>query len=661
MRERIEETFVQAVAMMRSPPPSLSWALRLLVLSGACLCGAAQGQLRSATAEAPGSASKPVEGQSKLSPQKATEVYLAGVKLLEKKRFADAQTAFAHASALDPTHREYAQAFELTRAHRVSEMIQQAAQARLTGATTRADSLLAEARAVDPHDEHVLEHMETAERSQAADAPKAPIDFAGPIQLEPNAGRQDLHLRGDIRPVLTQAASAFGIKAIFDDSVAGQQVRFDLEASPYAEAMPVLLRMGRLFAVPIDSKTLLVAKDSEENRQKFERQIEETVYVPGSTIEQLNELSNIVKNVFDVKQVVVSQNSGTLLIRAPEAALKALNYTLDDLIDGGAEVVLQLQLITIDKSRLRDTGVSPPTSLGAFSVLSEAQQIVTANQSLVDQAVSSGAFTPGTNPALNTILEALFLIQSGVANDPKVSGLIALIGNTKNPTLLAGLYLGSGATINLALNTSEARALDDISVRVGDHQTTTLRVGEKYPITTATYTSGISNAAATALAGRSIGGVPASTLLQQFGGAGSAGTVPLVQYEDLGITLKTTPNVHKSGTISLHVDLKLESLTGGSINNIPILTSRAFVSDITVEDGSSAVMVSDLDSTETASVSGLPGLGEIPGFRQSAADELVQVNSSELVLLITPHIVRHRSSVIASRQVIFNPSVPQEN
>ncbi len=636
-------------------------ASRLLVLSGALLASTAQAQLPNPSPEARGATIGAVGGKPKLSPEKATEAYLAGVKLLEKKQLRAAQTAFARASALDPTRREYTQAFELTRGHRVSELIQQAAQARLTGDIARADSLLAEARSVDPQDEHVLEHMQTLEHLKAVDAPAAPIDFAGPIQLEPNAGKQDLHLRGDIRPVLTQAASAFGIKAIFDDSVIGQQVRFDLEASPYVEAMPVLLRMGRLFAVPIDAKTVLVAKDSEENRQKFERQIEETVYVPGSTTEQLNELSNIVKNVFDVRQVVASPNSGTLLIRAPEAALKALNYTLDDLIDGGAEVVMQLQLITIDKSRLRNTGVSPPTSLGAFSVLSEAQQIVSTNQSIVDQAISSGAFTPGTNPALNTILEALFLIQSGVATDPKVSGLIALIGNTKNPTLLAGLYLGSGATINLALNTSEARALDDISIRIGDHQTTTLRVGERYPITTATYTSGISNAAATALAGRSIGGVPASTLLQQFGGAGSASTVPLVQYEDLGITLKTTPNVHKSGTISLHVDLKLESLTGGSINNIPILTSRAFVSDVTVEDGSSAVMVSDLDSTETASVSGLPGLGEIPGFRQSAADELVQVNSSELVLLITPHIVRHRSSVIASRQVIFNPSVPQEN
>ena len=50
----------------------------------------------------------------------------------------------------------------------------------------------------------------------------------------------------------------------------------------------------------------------------------------------------------------------------------------------------------------------------------------------------------------------------------------------------------------------------------------------------------------------------------------------------------------KSGLISMHIDLKIEALTGGLLDNIPILTSRAFVSDIMLQDGSSAVMLSDL-------------------------------------------------------------------
>ena len=41
-------------------------------------------------------------------------------------------------------------------------------------------------------------------------------------------------------------------------------------------------------------------------------------------------------------------------------------------------------------------------------------------------------------------------------------------------------------------------------------------------------------------------------------------TVPQIQYEDLGITLKATPSVLRSGLVSMHIDLKIEALTGTS-------------------------------------------------------------------------------------------------
>ena len=109
------------------------------------------------------------------------------------------------------------------------------------------------------------------------------------------------------------------------------------------------------------------------------------------------------------------------------------------------------------------------------------------------------------------------------------------------------------------------------------------------------------------------------------------------------------------------MDLKIEALTGASLDNIPILTSRVFTSDLTLADGSTAVMLSDLSKTEAASVSGIPGLADLPGFQQSVADTLREVDGSELVLLITPHVVRHRSSQTASRRIAFTTSVPQEN
>jgi type II secretory pathway component GspD/PulD (secretin) len=563
---------------------------------------------------------------------------------------------------MDPKRSDYRMALVLTREHRVSELVQQAAKARMLGQPDQAQTLLAEARTIDPNNELVLEHLE----AQASQAPKArsemapEISFKPPIELQPDPGLQDLHLRGDLRQVITKAATAYGLKVVFDDSVKTEELRFDMERTPYKQAMPILLRMAKVFAVPVDTKTLLVVKDTEENRGKYERQVEETLYIPGSDKTQMDELINIIKNVFDVKQVVAQTESGTIAIRAPGPTVQAINYTLADMLDGGSEVMLEVKLVTVNKSLERNLGISGPTSATAFSAAAEVQSFVTANQSLITSAISSGAFVPPTGVsgiALYTE-EAAFLLLSGLATDAKLTNVLSFFGNGLT---LFGASIGSGATLNAALNSSNAYALDDVNVRMHDRQTTTFRVGEKYPVTTATYSSGVSSSTASALQGVTVNGVSASTLLNQYLGTANTATVPQVQYEDLGITLKTTPAVTRSGLVKLSIDLKIEALTGASLNNIPVLTSSNYVSDITVPDGSTAVMMSEVSKAEMGAISGYPGLGELPGFQETLSDTDKTTTSSELILLITPHLVRHRNNALASRVYPFHTSVPSEN
>ncbi len=598
--------------------------------------------------------------------ERAEEAYLTGARLIAEKDLPAAQAAFTKATKLNPAKPNYEMALNLTRTHRVNELVQSAAKARMLGDSRRADGLLDEAKGIDPQNEELLEHSLGGQNGLQSSTPKATFTpvrdpvYAPPIEVQPTPGPKDVDLRGDAKTVITQTAQAYGLKVAFDASVdegAPVQLRFNMPASPYDRTMPLLLKMSHTFAVAMDARTLLVAKDTQENRARLVRQVEEAIYVPGSTAEELNELTNIVKNVFDVKQVVIAAN-GTMIVRAPETTLGALNETLDDLIDGAAEVVIEVRLISVDKTSTVNTGLSTPTSVSAFNAYSEASSIVSSNSSLVNTLISSGGYTPTGNVFTDTVAEALLLVLSGAVTDAKLTGLFAVFGN--GIASATGLSLGSGATLNFGLSQSDTQALDDVTVRVGDRQTTTLKIGEKYPITTATYSSGVSSATSSALAGVSINGVSASTLLNQYLGSSAATTIPQVQYEDLGLTLKATPTVLKSGMVDMKIELKVEALEGGSLNNIPILTSEVFTSDLTTPDGTTAVMLSDLSSTESAAISGLPGLGDLPGFQESAANDVREANRSELVLLITPHVVRHRKDLVASRRIPFETSVPQE-
>jgi general secretion pathway protein D len=252
----------------------------------------------------------------------------------------------------------------------------------------------------------------------------------------------------------------------------------------------------------------------------------------------------------------------------------------------------------------------------------------------------------------SNIAIALALIASGLVQSTLLSSTVGFFGGGLTAT---GVTSNQNPTFNLALTASDTRALNDIQIRVGDRQTATFRVGERYPITTATYTSGAA-ASSSALSGVTVNGVSAASLLNST--AASSLTIPQIQYEDLGLTLKATPTVQKSGAIKMHIDLKIEALTGGAIDNIPILNSQQFASDITIDDGDTALMVSSLTKSESASIDGLPLLGELPGFQTATADKTTMTDTSNLVLLVTPHVTRRRSNLTAGPRIAINLPEP---
>jgi general secretion pathway protein D len=578
----------------------------------------------------------------------AETAYLSGARLLDRKDLSGAETEFTKAARLDPANRDYALALSLTHQRHVAELIQQAGKARLLGQNGKADTLLAEARLLDPENETALQNIDSGLPSKIFRPEIEPWiregpALAGPVTLLPDSGVQSFHLHADQQEVLKNVFSSYGIRPTFDESVGKQDLRFDLDDTPYKQSVPILLKMMNCFAVPLDSKSVFVAKDTAENRQRLERLLQETIYVPGMTNEQMDELGNVVKNVFDIKQLTVEKGSGNLVIRAPEQTLTYVNLTLADLIDGGSQVMIELKLYTTDRTNQRNIGAQLPQQVGIYSVSAEAQNVVSSNQALVNQAISEGLVP--ANASNLTI--ALALIASGLVQSALLSSTVGFIGGGISET---GVTTNQNPSFNLALNSSDTRALNDIQTRIGDRQTATFRVGERFPITTSTYTSAGSGTGS-ALAGVSVNGVSVSSLLNS---SVSSVTIPQIQYEDIGLTLKATPAVQRSGAISMHLDLKIEALSGGSLSNIPILNNEQFVSDVTVNDGETTLLASTVTRSESAAISGAPGLGELPGFQTATSDKTTNTDFNELLLLITPHVTRRGSHIGAGPRIAVN-------
>ncbi len=590
--------------------------------------------------------------------READDNYLAGARLLDRGDLAGAEARFAKAALLNPQNADYVQGAVLAHEHRISSLVLEAGKARMLGHTDKAESLLAEARKLDPESSSIAQYAGTPSPSASFRTEIRPISdprsqwqqnsqaLAGPVTLLPASGKQSFEINASEQQVITQVFSRFGIRTVFDDSLPSSNIRFNLDDVAYERASSVVLDVTNTFAVPLDPHSVLIAKDTVENHQRLERQLEETIYVPGFTSEQMNELGTVVRSVFDVKQASVLATSGSLVIRAPEDTITALNLTLADLVEGAAEVVLDIRLYMVDRTRQRNIGAQLPQQIGVYNVDSAARDLVQQNQDLVNQAISQGLVPANAS----NIQIALALIASGLVKSSLLSNTVGFFGGGLT---MSGITTNTSTNFQLSLNSSDTRALNSILLRASDGQTAIFRSGTRYPVITGSYTSGITGNASS-LAGTTINGVSAQSLLNQYLGSSGSVTIPQFQYEDLGLTLEAKPTIQRSGLIRLNLKLKLEALAGSALNNIPILANRLYSSDITVAEGESTLIASSLSRSESAAVSGLPGLGELPGFQTATADKTTETDSSELVMVITPHVVQHRSNATAGPRIAFN-------
>jgi general secretion pathway protein D len=605
-----------------------------------------------------------------ISPKQAREAddaYLDGAKHVEHKDLAAAERDFAKAARLNPNNRDYELALIVTRENYVTELVQQAAQARAHGETARADALLDQARAVDPDNRVVSQHFETAaapttdhakERKgpglfySSIDPSKFPLQdiastLSGPVELTPLADKHDVHLHGDPQSVIRNLYSLYGISVTFDASVkGGPPINLDMKNVAFAGATHVLDMAANIFAVPVQPKVVLIAKDTQENRDALMPQVEETIYLPGRTNDEMQELANVARNIFSVKEVTASSTGGFLLMRGNEQVLREVNAVYDDMLDGNPEVLFDVSLYEIDKTVDNNVGAALPTSISGFDLLSSAQSLISSNQSLLNQAIAGGVLTLTGSSSAQELEEVFFLIAAGVSGTSEFATLLAYVG-TDGGLPLIGTAVGGG-TFNLGLNSTDVRMLDAVQIRSSNRQPGTFRVGSRYPVVTGTYSSGVSSSLASSLSGLNINGTSVSSLLSQVLGSSTA-SVPQFQYEDLGITLKLTPQVHHNDEVSLLMDMKVEALGGTSINSIPILNNRALTSTITVPAGQTAMLATLVSTSETKSLTGLPGLSELPGFQGTEQDR--QKSSTQLLITITPHIVRSGRVQISSKRL----------
>lgn len=557
--------------------------------------------------------------ENRKSAAEAKRLFDAGVKLKSSGKLEGAFENFQRAGDLAPRNVEYVTAREITRQQLVMEAIQRGNTAMLQNNDIVAMAEFRQAVEYDPTNDFAQQRLHD---SIAADEPLSRnlriVDNSTEIDLQPSDVQHDFHYRGDGRTLLTQVAQAYGITAIFDDSVVQHRVHFDVEDVNFATAMELATRVTKTFWVPLGARQMLIAADTAENRRTFERMSLRTFYLNNlASPQELVELQNALRVLLDVRYIVQNPTQSTITIRAQRPILEAAAQLIASVNVARPEVLLDMNVYEVSSSLLRKLGNNVTTQWTLYN-LSPALlgSLAGVSPNLINQLISSGGINQANSQAISALLAQL---QQSMLS-PILSTPVATFGGGLT---LMGLTLG-GFTINVSLNESDVRTLQHVSLRASQNTPAVLKIGERYPLINATYAP-IYNSA---------------SISRVLGNQSYIAPFPSFYYEDIGLNLKATPVIHADKDVTLKLELQIQSLGTQSVNGQPIINNRQYTGTITLREGEAGVVAGLIGSEDARTLTGYPFLAQVPGLTYGISEHDKNVTQDELLVVITPRVLR---------------------
>jgi general secretion pathway protein D len=550
----------------------------------------------------------------------AKRQFQTGVKLKSKGHLDAAFDKFCSASELDPRNIDYITAREFTRQELAMQALKQGNQAMMGQNEIVAMADFRRALEYDPTNDYALQRLrDSMPEPEAAPQTVSVADESVPIELQPAAKHQDFHFSGDSRALLTEVARAYGISAQFDDSVKQQHVHFNIQDVNFATAMRAANDVTKTFWVPLSAKQIFLLTDTVENHRNFDRMGLRTFYLPQLNDQQLTEMNTSLRLLLNLRFIGLDKAQSAITIRAEWPVLDAADHLIRSLTTARPEVLLDMRVYAVSTSLAHALGTALPTQFTAFNIGPSLLAGLGAGASnLINQLISSGGINQANSSAISALLAQLQNSSTGsLLTTPFVTfgGGLTLFG------LNAG---GVGLTPTFSLNDSTIKNLEHVTLRAAHNDPAVMKIGERYPIINATFAP-IYNSAA---------------ISKVIGNSSYIAPIPSFNFEDLGLVLKVTPLIHSNEDVSMKLELQLRSLGTTTNNGIPIINNREYSGNITVKNGESSVVTGLIDMNDSRGINGYPFLGRVPGLTYAATVHNKNVTEDELLVVITPHILR---------------------
>jgi general secretion pathway protein D len=404
-----------------------------------------------------------------------------------------------------------------------------------------------------------------------------------------------------LRDILNSMGMSAGINVTYERDYQDRSYSIQLRGVTFEQELNQILAANQLFYKIINERTIMVIPDNAQKRALYEEQVIRTFFISNADATELAQTLNTVIRIPALAvapQIVANKTNNTITVRASANIVQIIERIVGQNDNPKAEVVIDVQILEVNRARAKQFGID----LSRFSI--------------------SAAFSPEADPRGTGD-------NAGVlgANPPAFN-----LNTVSRGISTADFYLSVPSAIVRFLETdSQTRLIAKPSLRGAEGQQIVLNLGDQIP-------------------------VPSTVFTPVAQGGANFNPLTSLNYKDVGVNVQVTPRVTFDGDIIL--DLLVENSTRGQdVNiagqNLPSFGSRRVQTRLRLRDGESNLLAGLLRDEERTSLQSVPGVLRIPVLKSLFAANNNQVLQTDIVMLLTPRIVRTQELTAQDVSPIF--------